>query len=110
MSPSVPLSSYVQLHTTGTSEGVLIRIVEPVGYSFTIGEEVLVNKPIPFVFSIVRFLACAVLIGAVLCLRPPSPVYRLGFTWRKNGCRALAVALCVVEVAALLPSRIAGSR
>lgn len=102
MSPSVPLSSYVQLHTTGTSEGVLIRIVEPVGYSFSIGEEVLVNKPIPFVFSIVRFLACAVLIGAVLCLRPSSPVYKLGFTWRKSGCRALAVALCVVEIAALL--------
>ena len=101
VSPSVPLSSYVQLHTAGTSEGVLIQIVEPVGYSFSIGEEVLVSKPIPFVFSIVRFLACAVLIGAVLCLRPPSPAYRLGFTWRKNGCRALAVALCVVEIAAL---------
>ena len=100
IAPSTPLSSYVELHTTGDTESLLISILEAQGYSFSI-KSVQVNVPVPFDLSLPRAIAVFVVLSLLLCLRPSSPLYSKKAEWSNLSCRVGVVALVIIEVAML---------
>ncbi len=87
-------SKYKRLHLVGTSHDLSVTIKNAKGKNIRI-DNIVLNKPVPFNFSVLRVLSLFVILSLLYLIKPSSKLYDYNLDF-KNDYHKLIITCCVI--------------